>query len=617
MWVRASVSFALSVVLVFGTFSLWFSCIQGDTKVPEKKGMSVEFVRLRRDVAPEAAHREPPRREKPRQGVAAEASVSALSAAEVDSGGGDRERYDFLDENAFESAIAKPRSTFALDVDTASYTNVRRFLGAGDRPPPGAVRIEELINYFRYDHPRPEAGEPLAVRTELAEAPWRPEHRLLLIGIQAETLRETELPPRNLVFLIDVSGSMQSPDKLALVKRGLTALAERLTSADRVAIAVYAGASGLVLPPTSGADRGAILAALGELEAGGSTNGGEGIRLAYRVARQHFDPGAINRVILATDGDFNVGTTSRSDLVHLIERERDSGVFLTVLGVGTGNLNDADMEALSRHGNGNYAYLDSVAEARRVLVSEAGGTLVTVAKDVKIQVEFNPARVGAWRLIGYENRLLADRDFDDDAKDAGELGAGHSVTALYEIVPVGLESGLDAPGEAPLRYQRERATETGLGSELALVRLRYQPPDGGESRLLEHVVPLDVLTLSGGQRRPAFRLGAGALRHAAARLGARRPGRLRVGARAGPRRARQRPGRSPSRVPRAGRAGRGDRRVALTSRDAALARAQHVGQVLQRDHEPERPQHEREHAEHVRAARLDREVAVEALARHA
>lgn len=409
------------------------------------------------------------------------------------------DRYDPWKETGFVSVRDRPLSTFAIDVDTASYSNVRRFLQEGEKPPRGAVRIEEMLNSFRYvlDPVKDATSDerPIAVSTELFAAPWEPDHRLVRVAITGRALPETELPPRNLVLLVDVSGSMQGPDRLPWVKRGLSELVEHLRPRDRVAIVVYAGAAGLVLEPTPGDRPGEILAALARLEAGGSTAGGEGIALAYQVARRHFDPKGINRVVLATDGDFNVGVTSRSELVDRIEKERESGVFLSVLGFGRGNLNDAGMEELADRGNGNYAYVDSPAEARRVLVHEAGSTLVTIARDVKIQVEFNPAQVQAYRLIGYENRRLAERDFNDDSKDAGEVGAGHHLTALYEIVPVGVpfDAGVD-----PLRYatpepRAERSDLDGLDSspharsgsdeEWMTVKLRHQPPQGGKSRL--------------------------------------------------------------------------------------------------------------------------------------
>jgi Ca-activated chloride channel family protein len=393
------------------------------------------------------------------------------------------EAYDSLDENPFRRVAADPLSTFSIDVDTASYANTRRFLMSGTLPPPGAVRIEELINYFRFDYPQPQAGQPFSVTTELADCPWNPKHRLALIGLQGRELARENPPARNLVFLIDVSGSMVPADKLPLVRNAMRMLVDELTSRDRVAIVVYAGSSGLVLPSTPGDHKARIHRALAELEAGGSTNGGEGIQLAYRIAREHYIRGGINRVVLATDGDFNVGVTSQDELVRLIEQQRASGVFLSVLGVGTGNLKDSTMEKLADKGNGNYAYLDSLHEARKVLVREAGGTLITIAKDVKIQVEFNPKTVAGYRLIGYENRMLKHEDFNDDKKDAGDIGAGHSVTALYEIVPVGVK--VDVPAVDPLKYQRPTEVNASASAdELLTVKLRYKAPDGDESRLI-------------------------------------------------------------------------------------------------------------------------------------
>ncbi|HEX2080839.1 MAG TPA: VWA domain-containing protein [Longimicrobium sp.] len=396
------------------------------------------------------------------------------------------EEYAYIAENDFRDASTAPLSTFAIDVDRASYANVRRFINEGRLPPADAVRIEELINYFDYDDPDPTGEHPFAVRTEVAPAPWNPAHRLVRIGIQGRRMEQEELPPSNLVFLVDVSGSMDEPAKLPLVKRALSRLVEELRDEDRVGMVVYAGAAGVVLEPTSGADRREILRALDDLEAGGSTAGGEGIRLAYRLARDAFIRGGNNRVILATDGDFNVGVSSEGELVRLIQQEREDGIFLTVLGFGTGNYKDSRMEALADHGNGNYAYVDGEDEAEKVLVREMGGTLFTIAKDVKVQVEFNPAQVDSYRLIGYENRVMAAEDFNDDRRDAGELGAGHTVTALYEVVPAG--GGGGRPRVDPLRYQ-DRRPRAGSGSgELMTVKLRYKDPDGGESRLIERAV---------------------------------------------------------------------------------------------------------------------------------
>ena len=404
-----------------------------------------------------------------------------------DIAGFNTEAYDHIEENRFHRVDADPRSTFSIDVDTASYANVRRFLADGELPPAGAVRTEELVNYFRFAYPQPSGTDPFSITTELATCPWDPKHRLALIGLQGRAPEDRDPAPRNLVFLLDVSGSMMPADKLPLVRTAMRMLTDVLTERDRVAIVVYAGASGLVLPSTPGDQKERIVEALEKLEAGGSTNGAEGIQLAYAVARRHFIRGGVNRVVLATDGDFNVGVTSESDLVRLIERERESGIFLSVLGVGTGNLKDSTMEKLADKGNGNYSYLDSLHEARKVLVREAGGTLETIAKDVKIQVEFNPREVAAYRLIGYENRLLNHQDFNDDKKDAGEIGAGHSVTALYEIVPAGVT--VDAPVVDPLKYQNEPPASPAAGSgELLTVKVRFKDPDGDMSRLLSRVL---------------------------------------------------------------------------------------------------------------------------------
>jgi Ca-activated chloride channel homolog len=399
------------------------------------------------------------------------------------------EAYDHLEPSVFRLAALETRSTFSIDVDTASYANVRRFLLKENRlPPPSAVRVEEFLNYFRYSDPAPTDGRPFAVTTEVASAPWAPSHRLVRIGLRAKEIPAADRPASNLVFLIDVSGSMNSPDKLPLLVRSMKLLVEQLDERDRVALVVYAGASGLVLPPTSCSDAWVVMEALERLQAGGSTNGGAGIQLAYATAREHFVQGGLNRVILCTDGDFNVGVTDEGSLVDLIEEERKSGVFLSVLGFGTGNLNDSTMEKLADKGNGNYAYVDSLAEARKVLVAEMGGTLLPVAKDVKIQVELNPAEVQAWRLIGYENRLLAHEDFADDTKDAGEIGAGLAVTALYEIVPNGVELPASVANSSidPLRYQQpSRVASQAFSGELMFLKLRYKPIGAEESLLIE------------------------------------------------------------------------------------------------------------------------------------
>jgi len=399
------------------------------------------------------------------------------------------EAYERIDENPFRPVSVAPLSTFSVDVDRASYANVRRFLNQGTRPPKDAVRIEELVNYFPYDDATPAAGDvPLRITTELAAAPWNTRHDLLRIALRAREVDMRRAPPANLVFLVDVSGSMQGPARLPLVKQSLALLVNELREEDRVAIVVYAGAAGLALPSTPGSDKQRILAALDRLEAGGSTAGGAGIRLAYDVARQHFVRGGNNRVILCTDGDFNVGASSDGALVDLIEQRRTEGAFLTILGFGMGNYKDAKMEKLADAGNGNYGYIDDLLEARKMLVKEMGGTLVTVAKDVKLQVEFNPARVRAYRLLGYEDRLLRDEDFANDAKDAGEIGAGHTVTALYEIVRTDAPVDVPLPETGALRYQRPPVVEGAPTAELLHVAMRYKDPDGDRSRLVTHPV---------------------------------------------------------------------------------------------------------------------------------
>ncbi|MGV3531172.1 MAG: vWA domain-containing protein, partial [Chthoniobacteraceae bacterium] len=398
------------------------------------------------------------------------------------------EAYDAIQDNRFLMVKDNPLSTFSIDVDTASYSNVRRFLTGGALPPKGAVRIEELVNYFSYDYPQPQGADPFSATLEVATCPWEPKHRLLRVGLKGRELPKDQRPPSNLVFLIDVSGSMQPQNKLPLVKESLQQMIAELGPKDTVAIAVYSGASGTVLEPTS--DRDAIRAALSRLEAGGSTNGASGIQLAYDLAKKSFNKEGNNRVILATDGDFNVGVTNRSELVDLIEKRAKEGVFLTVLGFGMGNLKDATLEQLADKGNGNYAYIDSIREGRKVLVEEMAGTLFTIAKDVKIQVEFNPAQVSAYRLIGYENRLLAKEDFNDDKKDAGEIGAGHTVTALYQIVPAGV--AIESPGVDPLKYQPKPEAAPapavpveGASKEMLTLKLRFKQPDDDTSTLRE------------------------------------------------------------------------------------------------------------------------------------
>lgn len=407
------------------------------------------------------------------------------------------EGYARIVSNRFRRTTDEPLSTFGADVDTASFANVRRFIRTGQLPPVDAVRVEEFVNYFRFDYAAPRDGHPIGITTEIGDAPWNPRHKLLLIGARAATPAHREPAGRNIVLLIDVSGSMAPADKLPLIKSALGMFVDTLNDGDQLAIVTYAGQSGVVLPPTPARDRNRLLSAIASLGSGGSTNGAQGLVTAYRLARQAFIPGGVNRVVLATDGDFNVGVTSHDGLLQLIEREKESGVFLSVLGVGTGNLQDATMELLADKGNGNYAYLDSLQEARRVLVREAGSTLETVAKDVKFQVEFNPAQVASWKLVGYENRLLEHQDFNDDRKDGGELGAGHTVTVLYEIVPVGVEAADDddtnRPLVDPLRYQpaperRQVRQPASPNQEWLTVKVRYQEPEGRTSRLIERPV---------------------------------------------------------------------------------------------------------------------------------
>jgi Ca-activated chloride channel family protein len=398
------------------------------------------------------------------------------------------ESYSAIEENTFHKSTDKPLSTFSIDVDAASYSNVRRFLNMGQMPPKDAVRIEEMINYFSYDYEGPEDQHPFAIHTAKMKAPWNEENYLVKIGIQSKKLEMEELPPSNIVFLLDVSGSMGSPNKLPLLKSSLKMLANELRPSDKVAIVVYAGAAGLVLPPTSGSDKQTIIQSLEKLQSGGSTAGGAGIKLAYEVAKENFVDGGNNRVILATDGDFNIGASSDAEMQRLIEEKRQEGVFLTVLGFGMGNYKDSKMEVLADKGNGNYAYIDNIMEAKKVLVTEFGGTLFTIAKDVKIQVEFNPNVVQAYRLIGYENRKLKDEDFNDDEKDAGELGSGHTVTALYEVVPMGVESEW-VQSVDPLKYQNHQVS--GNASEILTVKFRFKEPDGSNSKLITRTLAND------------------------------------------------------------------------------------------------------------------------------
>lgn len=406
------------------------------------------------------------------------------------------ETYSHNPDNIFKDPLLSPLSTFSIDVDTASYSNVRRIINNDRYPEPGAVRVEEMINYFSYDYPQPQNNQPIAVYQELSDCPWNTEHQLLHIGLQAEKIDMADAPQANLVFLLDVSGSMSGD--LTLVKKSLKMLTEVMSSKDRISIVVYAGAAGMILPPTPANDKQTIFAALDNLEAGGSTAGGEGIELAYDLAEQHFIEGGNNRIILATDGDFNVGLTSEDALVRLITEKRKKGVSLSVLGFGMLNYDDVTSEALADHGNGNYAYIDNQLEAKKVLVDQVGATLVTVAKDVKLQVEFNPSLVKSYRLIGYENRKLNNEDFADDRKDAGDMGAGHSVTVLYEIIP----QDQNSPSQSPLRYQQNNLAKTG-NTELAFVKYRYKAPNSDTSQQLSFTInnqPVDFKQASNNQR---------------------------------------------------------------------------------------------------------------------
>ena len=408
---------------------------------------------------------------------------------------GTGESYASIDPNRFKSSREHPLSTFGADVDTASYANVRRFLSQGQLPPRDAVRVEEFINYFRFNYPAPRDGRPIALTTEIGDCPWAPSHKLVLIGARAAAAVPRETGGRNIVLLIDVSGSMAPPERLPMIKSALGMFVDTLRPDDTISIVTYAGTSGVALEPTPIRERDRVQRAISYLNANGSTNGAQGLITAYRIARQAYVPGGVNRVILATDGDFNVGITSQGDLLRLIERERESGVFLSVFGVGSGNLKDSTMEMLADKGNGHYSYLDSIQEARRMLVRESDATLETVAKDVKFQVEFNPAAISAWKLIGYENRALAARDFNNDRKDAGEMGAGHSVTVLYEVIPAGVNEPVtadDRPEVDPLRYQTPAPRPAPAGQprpaanngEWLTVKARYKQPEGERSDLI-------------------------------------------------------------------------------------------------------------------------------------
>jgi Ca-activated chloride channel homolog len=397
------------------------------------------------------------------------------------------EDYGMLVENAFESPKTAPLSTFSIDVDNASYTNIRRFINAGQKVPKDAVRVEEMVNFFKYQYPQPKGEHPFSINTEYSDCPWNKDSRLVRIGLQGKILPTDNLPASNLVFLIDVSGSMSDVNKLPLVKESLKVLVNQLRNEDKISIVVYAGAAGLVLPSTSGSQKQTIIDALERLQSGGSTAGGAGIQLAYKTAAENFIKGGNNRVILATDGDFNVGSSSDSDMQALIEEKRKSGVFLTCLGYGMGNYKDSKMEILADKGNGNYAYIDNIQEANRFLGKEFKGSMFAIAKDVKVQIEFNPAHVASYRLIGYENRKLNPEDFQNDTIDAGELGSGHTVTALYEIIPAGVKSRFYSE-PTDLKYTKTKETQAKFNDELATVKFRYKKPDGDKSIEMVQVI---------------------------------------------------------------------------------------------------------------------------------
>lgn len=404
------------------------------------------------------------------------------------------EDYGTFVENVFESPKSSPLSTFSIDVDNASYTNIRRFINNGQKVPKDAVRVEEMMNFFKYNYPEPKGEHPFSINTEYSDCPWNSSNKLVRIGLQGKNIDDEKLPASNLVFLIDVSGSMFSENKLPLLKQSMKVLVNQLRAEDKVSIVVYAGAAGLVLPPTSGDKKMTIIDALEKLSAGGSTAGGAGIQLAYKTAKENFIKNGNNRVVLATDGDFNVGASSDNDMQRLIEEERKSGVFLTCLGFGMGNYKDSKMETLANKGNGNYAYIDNIQEANRFLGKEFKGSMFAIAKDVKIQIEFNPTHVQAYRLIGYENRKLRPEDFKNDAIDAGELGSGHTVTALYEIIPVNTKSKFFTPTDE-LKYTKAEPSATNLGAELATIKFRYKKPDGEKSIEMVEVIKNNAVTL--------------------------------------------------------------------------------------------------------------------------
>lgn len=486
--------FLKCTAIALGLVLLLLSCNHGtkqksvNDSTTQVQDVVLENIIIKDEVSKSYAPLPPPPRQEATKFTPPEIIADKEIAVKQEKKPFNTEDYDHIVENKFLAAIQNPLSTFSIDVDEAAYSNVRRFLNEGNLPPAGAVRIEEMINYFDYEYPRPQNDAPFTVNTEISECPWNGQHRLLHVGLQGKEIATTNLPATNFVFLIDVSGSMDEPNKLPLVQASLNLLTAQLREKDKVAIVVYAGNAGLVLPSTSGSNKIRLKEAIDNLQAGGSTAGGEGIQLAYKVAKENFINSGNNRVILATDGDFNVGASSDDELIALIEKERKSGVFLSVLGFGMGNYKDNKMQQIADKGNGNHSYIDNINEAKKVLVNEFGSTLFTIAKDVKIQIEFNPEKVEAYRLIGYENRMLAAEDFNDDTKDAGELGSGHTVTALYEIVPAGVKTNLIKTVDK-LKYSSEKTSAAGsLGNELLTIKLRYKDPAGNESKLITQAV---------------------------------------------------------------------------------------------------------------------------------
>ncbi len=419
--------------------------------------------------------------------LASSASMMQLDRADMMRQEFNTEEYDRIWENTFKNTTQNPLSTFSIDVDTASYSNLRRFINWNQMPPKDAVRIEEMINYFDYEYPEPTGAHPFSIVTEVGHCPWNEENNLVHIGLHGKSLNYEDLKPANLVFLIDASGSMQDQSKLPLLRKSLKLMLNELGEQDRIAIVTYAGSAGLVLPSTPATQKERIISTLDRLSAGGSTAGGAGIELAYKIAKQNLIRHGNNRVILATDGDFNVGVSSTSDLVRLVEEKREDGIYLTIIGLGMGNYKDGRMEQISNAGNGNYFYIDNIREAEKVFVRELRANMFTIARDVKIQIEFNPTKVAAWRLIGYENRVLAREDFDDDTKDAGELGAGHTVTALYEIIPPDVVN--TTPDTASLKYQEYLVKlNADTSNEMMTVKFRYKPIEQDASRLITEVI---------------------------------------------------------------------------------------------------------------------------------